>query len=376
VAGGDLEAAIEALAAEVAPRLVAEVREGAIAAVRDDLSRRLTDELLRRCGEELVRGGKRPPAVDDARRREAVPAERAARAERAPAAPADRAVPAAPAARPPHPLADHARGTATAHYVYGVVPAGVALPPDLTGVEPTAPVERIEEGGLAALVSEVPLVEFDEDSLRANLNDVGWLEEKARAHEAVLEAALARGAVVPLRLCTVFAGEAQVRAMLVREHEVLGDALERLDGRAEWGVKAYADRAAIEREALKEVAGDEDEVAEMSAGTAYMNRRRAEARAREEVDEIADAWARTIHARLAAVAGEALLNPLQRPELTGHPGEMLLNGVYLVSDAEAPAFRAAVAALVDEFDRRGVAIDLTGPWPAYNFVKSSIEAAR
>jgi hypothetical protein len=55
---------------------------------------------------------------------------------------------------------------------------------------------------------------------------------------------------------------------------------------------------------------------------------------------------------------------------------MFLNGVYLVSDAEAPAFRAAVAALADGFDRRGVEIALTGPWPAYNFVKSSIEAAR
>jgi hypothetical protein len=364
VAAGELDAAIEALAAEVAPRLVAEVREGAIAAVRDDLSRRLTDELLRRCGEELLRGGERGRPVGHAPRREAAPAARAADVAPAPHPPA------------PHPLAEHARGTASAHYVYGVVPAGVPLPADLAGVEPTAPVERIEEGGLAALVSEVPLAEFDEDSLRANLNDVGWLEEKARAHEAVLEAALGRTAVVPLRLCTVFAGEPQVRAMLVREHEVLVDALERLDGRAEWGVKAYADRGAIEREALKEVAGEADEVAEMSAGTAYMNRRRAEARAREEVEEVADGWARAIHARLAAIAGEALLNPLQRPELSGRDGEMILNGVYLVADAEASAFRHAVAALADEFDRRGVEIDLTGPWPAYNFVKSSIEAAR
>ncbi|MGH2936859.1 MAG: GvpL/GvpF family gas vesicle protein [Solirubrobacterales bacterium] len=339
MAAGDLDAAIEALAAEAAPRLVAEVREDAVAAVRDDLSRRLTDQLLRKCGEELLRDSHAP----------------------------------APA---PHPLAEHARSTATAHYVYGVVPAGVTLPPDLIGVEPTAPVERVEEGGLAALVSQVPLAEFDEDALRANLNDVAWLEEKARAHEAVLEAALARTGVVPLRLCTVFADEVQVRAMLVREQRVLDDALERLQGRAEWGVKAYADRGAVEREALRQSADDEEEADELSAGTAYMKRRRAEARAREEVEEIADAWARAIHARLAGITTEALLNPLQRPELSGHEGEMFLNGVYLVSDAEAPAFRAAVGGLVEEFDRRGVEIDLTGPWPAYNFVKSSIEAAR
>lgn len=350
MAKDDLDAAIAALAAEVAPRLVAEVREEAIAATREKLSRELTAALLRRCGQELAGGGEEQ-------------------------GPEPRTAPAEEPAAASHPLVEHARRAATAHYVYGVVPAGVTLPPEVVGVEPTAPVERIEAGDLAALVSKVSLAEFDEDSLRENLNDVAWLEEKARAHEDVLEAALARTAVVPLRLCTVFAGEQQVREMLKREHEVLYDALQRLYGRAEWGVKAYADRAAIEREALKETAAD-DEADEASAGTAYMNRRRAEAKAREEVEELADKWAREIHARLGGVASEALLNPLQRPELSGHEGEMFLNGVYLVSDAGVSAFRAAVAALADEFDRRGVEIDLTGPWPAYNFVKSSIEAAR
>jgi hypothetical protein len=192
----------------------------------------------------------------------------------------------------------------------------------------------------------------------------------------VLEATLAETVVVPLRLCTVFMGEDQVRGMLAREHRVLADALARLDGKAEWGVKAYADRGAIEREALARAGGTDGGEEEVSAGTAYMNRRRREAQAREQVEEIADEWARAIHDRLAAVASEALLNPLQRPELSGHEGEMCLNGVYLIGDDEAAAFRAAVSTLAEVFDRRGVELDLTGPWPAYNFVKSSIEAAR
>ena len=364
VAAGDLDAATEALAAEVAPRLVAEIRDDAVAKARDELSRRLTEALLRQCGEELLRGGERRRPVGHAPRRDAAPA----------AAPAPAAE---PAVTPPsaHPLVEHTRREATGHYVYGVVPTGVRTPVELVGVEPTATVERIEDGGLAALVSEVPLTEFGEEALRENLNDVAWLEEKARAHEDVLEAALAAGAVVPLRLCTVFAGEDKVRRMLVREHDVLVDALDRLDGRAEWGVKAYADRGAVEREALARF-GDAEGEDEVSAGTAYMNRRRREARAREEVEEIADEWARSIHARLAAIASEALLNPLQRPELSGHDGEMFLNGVYLLAHAEAQAFRGAVESMVGEFDRRGVEILLTGPWPAYNFVKSSIEAAR
>ncbi|TMK72046.1 MAG: protein gvpF, partial [Actinobacteria bacterium] len=32
--------------------------------------------------------------------------------------------------------------------------------------------------------------------------------------------------------------------------------------------------------------------------------------------------------------------------------------------------------LADEYRERGADVQLTGPWPPYNFVKSSIEAAR
>jgi Gas vesicle synthesis protein GvpL/GvpF len=343
----DLDAVIAALAAALAPGLVAEAREEAIADVRAELAGRLSAELLRRCEAEL--------GIE------------------APAAPAEPEEP-APIS---HPLAENARREAIGHYVYGVIRSGVPLPRDLVGVDPAAPVHLLESRGLAALVSEVPLAEFDEESLRRNLNDVAWLEEKARAHEQVLEAALTATAVVPLRLCTVFTGEEQVIEMLGREYGVLLDALERLGGRAEWGVKAFVGGKAIEREVLRRAAqADEEEDDQASAGTAYMNRRRREARAREEAEEIADEWAGEIHARLAAIAGEALLNPLQRSEVSGHPGEMLLNGVYLVADEEASGFRSAARELAERYDRRGVEIVLTGPWPAYNFVKSSIEAAR
>jgi hypothetical protein len=76
------------------------------------------------------------------------------------------------------------------------------------------------------------------------------------------------------------------------------------------------------------------------------------------------------------IASEALTNPLQAPELSGHAGEMILNGVYLVDDGDAEEFRRTVDELAEEYRDRGASVELTGPWPPYNFVKSSIEAAR
>jgi hypothetical protein len=100
------------------------------------------------------------------------------------------------------------------------------------------------------------------------------------------------------------------------------------------------------------------------------------ARRRDAVDRIAETWAQEVHDRVADRAVEALLNPLQNPEVSGHTGDMLLNGVYLVDDRAADEFHSAVKQLAGEYEARGVRVEPTGPWPPYNFVKGSIEAAR
>ena len=262
-----------------------------------------------------------------------------------------------------------------AHYVYGVAWAGEdAVPADTAGVDPDHAPFAVEHEGLVAIASLVPLEEFGEEELHENLNDVAWLEQTARAHETVLDAALASATVVPLRLCTIYRGEEQVREMLEHEAPVFEDALARLQGKTEWGVKLIAQPGALERASSpKENAAQSGE---LSAGAAYMRGKSRQAEARDEIDRLAEQWADRVHGRMAAHAAEALLNPLQNAEVSGHVGDMLLNGVYLVDDADEDPFRSEVDALSGEFAPLGAAVELTGPWPPYNFVKGSIEAAR
>src|SRR5436190_693327 len=105
-------------------------------------------------------------------------------------------------------------------YVYGVAWASAAaLPDDAPGVDPRYPATVIKHGELAAIASPVSLSEFGEEQLRENLNDVEWLEEKARAHENVLGQALRRMTLVPMRLCTIYRSTDHVREMLEHERE-------------------------------------------------------------------------------------------------------------------------------------------------------------
>jgi hypothetical protein len=197
---------------------------------------------------------------------------------------------------------------------------------------------------------------------------MAWVEATARAHEGVLEQTREQVTVVPMRMCTVYRAEAGVREMLRREAVALTEALTHLDGKTEMGVKVFADRTQVKSQAEPEIEGPD-------AGTAYMQRRRRERdRAEEDAERLARA-AEEVHERLVAVVAEARLTPVQRPEATGRAGEMILNGVYLVEDDSLDHFAREVSELQDTFGPSGLRLELTGPWPAYNFVPDAIGAA-
>ncbi len=106
-----------------------------------------------------------------------------------------------------------------------------------------------------------------------------------------------------------------------------------------------------------------------------MQRRRTDRDRRRTADQQLHDACVAIHERLAAVVADALTSPPQRPEVSGHPGQMLLNGVYLVEDDQRATFLTLVDELRAKYGPEGLAVEATGPWPAYNFVPGTIGAA-
>lgn len=354
-----LQELVGRLAAQDADQVVAEARAEARARVRAALADALTESLQeaveRRIASETSPA--RPPA-------EALP-------ETAP-------TPAAvdePAAHVGNATSAPAAPTLLGTYVYGVVWATDApFTEDMRGLGDDGSVTTVIEGPLAAVISRVPLADFDEDELRSHLSDIEWVERVARAHEAVLDDLCARTVVVPMRMCTVYRSDENLRSMLQREELNLRSALEFLDGKLEWGLKVIAQGDADTLAAPESGAAAEDARA-ASSGADYLARRRARRDEQAELEGLQADAAAEVHEALTEVAHDGLLNPIQSSELPGRQGRLVMNGVYLVEREATEEFHQTVEGLEHRFTSLGLELQRTGPWPPYNFVPGDVGAA-
>ncbi|WP_406839601.1 GvpL/GvpF family gas vesicle protein [Streptomyces sp. AHU1] len=225
-------------------------------------------------------------------------------------------------------------------YVYAICrPFSAALSAELTGVGGIPP-RLLRHGDLVAVVGSVPEREFAAEPLRRRLEDVHWLEATVRAHQSVIDALTAVTSPLPLRLATVLRDDSGVRVMMDERREDFLRTLDRLDGRVEWDVRVYAAPA-----------GD-------SGGSGNS----------------AGEFTSRLHDTLSECAEEnRLLTPRNprsaRDAPPGGEGEKIFDAAYLVPRADSGEFVERVNGKVGE--EPGVRVELTGPWAAYSFTRST-----
>jgi hypothetical protein len=263
-----------------------------------------------------------------------------------------------------------AASPATGWYVYGVVDAAAESLDDAVSAQAgvgSGELQIVRAGPLGAVVGAVPLDEFGDDALHDRLNDRQWLEEKARLHEAVLQAVVERTPVVPLRFGAIYHDLTDVSALLEERRDRFQSSLDFVRGRVEIGVKGWAERGRVESALERESGRDR---AATPSGRAYLEQRRGEIASREQAStEIREA-ALAAHERLCALAVAAVANRPQPRELTGRDDEMILNAAYLVARDDT-CLVDEVAALDAAFRSRGITFEVTGPWPPHNFVEGA-----
>jgi hypothetical protein len=156
----------------------------------------------------------------------------------------------------------------------------------------------------------------------------------------VVERAMDRGAVLPLRFGTRLDHEAELRSALAERRAELLRGLERVRGRVEIGLRVLPSEPEHGRPHDSAPTGREYLLGRLA------DRRRGELASRD------------LHDPLASLAQASVVRRPRPPTL--------LVASYLVDVDEAAAFRSRAEELAAA--QTGISVHVTGPWPPYSFV--------
>jgi hypothetical protein len=263
-------------------------------------------------------------------------------------------------------------------YVYGLVRS--ARRPSLRGAPDGLPGSRdlrlldagdgFAGGGHWLVASTVSEEAYGEAPLEAGLQQIEWVGPRALAHEAVIEHFLDADAVLPMQLFTLFKSDERALEDVRKNSRRVARILDRINGHVEWGVRLMWNPAGREatvsplrrKGATAAKAGAK---ADAISGAGYLALKR-DLRDRNQADF---KRARADAGRLYRSISKKATRAIRRTATEQGPGSrLLLDAAFLVRARNAKGFQVAVQRETRALERKGIAVTLTGPWPAYNFV--------
>jgi hypothetical protein len=220
-------------------------------------------------------------------------------------------------------------------------------------------VYTIHYGGLAAVVSNTPLVVYDPT------------RENVFAHETINELVMKEFTVLPMAFGALFRTEQDILELMRATYEALHDVFAKMEGKVEYGLKVNWDRdkviAEIEQE-NEEIRNLKEQITSRSTGSTYFARMQLGRLIESALSEQADAYVREVYSVLrdAAVASRAN-KPIG--------DKMIMNTAFLVERAGEGEFDQRVKEIAAKYEGK-LAFKYSGPWPPYNFVHIRLKLER
>lgn len=222
-----------------------------------------------------------------------------------------------------------------------------------------AEVYTVHHGGLAAVVSNTPLVVYDPT------------RENVFAHEQVNETVMREFTVLPMTFGVLFRTEEDIIELLRGTHGALLDVIAKMHGKVEFGLKVNWDRerviAEIEQES-EEIRNLKEQITLRSSGSTYFARMQLGRLVEAALSEQADAYVREVYSVLRDTAVASRANkPIG--------DRMIMNAAFLVERERESEFDQIVKDIAAKYEGK-LSFKYTGPWPPYNFVHIRLKLER
>jgi hypothetical protein len=223
---------------------------------------------------------------------------------------------------------------------------------------------------LAAVVSLVWREEFCGPTAESNLQDVAWIGPRACRHQAVLEQVMSLGPILPARFGTLFSCLESLSDFMDKHREAVAGFLGRVAGQEEWSLKGLVDARLAEEELFAHTLAGQKESLASSPGSAYLQEQRLRIKVKQQLRDWLVEACEPVVKDLTDLASEVCPRRLLSCQTTGAEREMVLNWAFLVPQGNVIQLHGRIQRANAEHTARGLAFDLSGPWPPYSFCPS------
>jgi hypothetical protein len=220
-------------------------------------------------------------------------------------------------------------------------------------------VYTIQHRGLAAVVSNTPLVVYDPT------------RENVFAHEQVNEAVMREFTVLPMAFGALFRTDDDIIELIRGTYDALRDVLAKMEGKVEFGLKVNWDRDKVTAELEEtndEIRHLKEQITSRTTGSTYFARMQLGRLIETALTDQADAYIREVYSQLRDTAVASRANkPIG--------DRMIMNAAFLIDRNTEAAFDQKVKDIASKYEDK-LSFRYTGPWPPYNFVHIRLKLER
>ncbi|WP_162297857.1 GvpL/GvpF family gas vesicle protein [Halalkalibacillus sediminis] len=244
---------------------------------------------------------------------------------------------------------------------------------EVQGIEEGTFVEMLTFGDLAAVVCRVPAEDYEEETLKSQLENINWLQTRAFHHHELMNYLHSRMTIVPLKFGTIYKNTESLKKAINAKQDTLSKALGFLKDKEEWNVKIFVDQAQFfeqEDDLKREIKEKREEIDHLSKGKRFFAQKKLDQYIEGMIQEKIDLYCESLHEKLKVKSARLEVKKNWNQQVTGRDETMAWNSVYLI---EADQYREEFQQEIKDFqsdmnDKEiGLIVECTGPWPAYHF---------
>ena len=189
------------------------------------------------------------------------------------------------------------------------------------------------------VVSVVEPSEFSSEVINRNIENLCWLEEKAMAHENIIEEIMENFTVLPFRFMSIYQDEENIRGLLKEHYAKIIKNLWTAENNFEFGIKVFCNRE-------------------------FLNEQKSKT---NNVGIEPDSEVRYILRKINPLIDNIILRDIE--DENDSSLEMVLNAVVLVNKVKYKTIKHDLNKISAKLVQEGYFLEKSQPWPMCSFIE-------